>query len=214
MESNKILDLEGIEKKFQDFVSDAPYQKLAKTFSERQNILILGNGGNYAVAQHGAADCSRLTSKNVISFDNPTYITSSANDNGYEDLFLNWLKNLYDKKVFNEGNGMVIGLSSTGTSKNICGALNWSCSKNVPSFMVAGVAPENLRNNDRRPYDDLVDDCIFGVKNFHTAEILSLMMFYQLVESNGDCCPQIDDEKDRRRKLKCNYDNLTPYASK
>ena len=125
MESNKILNLEGIEKmnlhqlKFQDFVSDAPYQKLAKTFSERQNILVLGNGGNYAVAQHGAADCSRLTSKNVISFDNPTYITSSANDNGYEDLFLNWLKNLYEKKVFNEDNGMVIGLSSTGTSKNI-----------------------------------------------------------------------------------------------
>ena len=27
-----MLDLEGIEKKFQDFVSDAPYQKLAKTF--------------------------------------------------------------------------------------------------------------------------------------------------------------------------------------
>ena len=214
MEPNKTLDLEGIEKKFQDFVSDTPYQKLAKTFSERQNILILGNGGNYAVAQHGAADCSRLTPKNVISFDNPTYITSSANDNGYEDLFLNWLKNLYEKKVFNEDNGMVIGLSSTGTSKNICGALNWSCLKNIPSFMVAGVAPENLRNGDRRPYDDLVNDCIFGVKNFHTAEILSLMMFYQLVESNGDCCPHIDDEKDRRRKLKCNYDNLTPYVAK
>ena len=211
MNSNKILDLEEIEKKFSDFVSSNSYKKLAQTFSERQNILILGNGGNYAVAQHGAADCSRLTSKNVISFDNPTYITSSANDNGYEDLFLNWLKTLYSKNVFNKENGMVIGLSSTGTSKNICGALNWSCSKNIPTFMVAGVAPENLRNDNRKPYDSLVHDCIFGVKNFHTAEILSLMMFYQLVESNGDCCPLINDEKERRRKIKCNYDNPTPY---
>ena len=158
-----MLNLEGIEQKFEDTYNSESFQQIQKLFNEKQNILLIGNGGNYAVAQHGAADCSRLTSKNVMSFDSPTWITSIANDNGYEDLFLKWISTLYAKKVFTKEDAFVI-------------------------------------------------DCILNTEHFHTAEILSLILFYELVEGAGECCPLIDDEKDRRSKLKCNFDNLTPYV--
>ena len=207
-----MLNLEGIEQKFKDVYDSQEFQLIQKLFNERQNILVIGNGGNYAVAQHGAADCSRLTSKNVMSFDSPTWITSIANDNGYEDLFLKWISTLYAKKVFAKEDAFVIGLSSTGTSKNICGALNWSVQRGIPTAMIAGKKPVNLRHKDRLPYDEGVIECILNTDHFHTAEILSLILFYELVEGAGECCPLIDDEKDRRLKLKCNFDNLTPYV--
>ena len=207
-----MLNLEGIERKFEEVCNSESFKTIQQLFNEKQNIIVIGNGGNYAVAQHGAADCSRLTTKNVVSFDSPTYITSIANDNGYEDLFIKWIDVMYKKNVFTKDDGFIIGLSSTGTSKNICGALNWAIQKDVPAAMIAGQQPVNLRHTDRPPYDKEVIECILNTEHFHTAEILSLMLFYQLVEGAGDCCPLIDDEKVRRSKLKCNFDNLTPYV--
>jgi|GEM_PF-1903654 len=206
-----MLNLEGIEEKFESIRDGESFKTIQRLFNERQNIIVLGNGGNYAVAQHGAADCSRLTTKNVISFDSPTWITSIANDNGYEDLFLKWISVLHQKETFNKDNGFIIGLSSTGTSKNICGALNWAVQHDIPCAMIAGKQPVNLRHVDRPPYDPGVIECILNTEHFHTAEILSLILFYELVEGAGECCPLIDEEKDRRLKLKCNFDNLTPY---
>lgn len=207
-----MLNLEGIENKFKKIRDGKSFKTIQSLFNEKQNIVVIGNGGNYAVAQHGAADCSRLTTKNVISFDSPTYITSIANDNGYEDLFLKWLSVLHQKNQFDKDNGFIIGLSSTGTSKNICGALNWAVQKEIPCAMIAGKQPVNLRHNNRPPYDPGVIECILDTEHFHTAEILSLILFYELVEGAGECCPLIDEEKDRRLKLKCNFDNLTPYG--
>jgi len=207
-----MLNLEGIESKFKDVCESDSFKQIQTLFNERQNIIVLGNGGNYAVAQHGAADCSRLTTKNVISLDSPTYLTSIANDNGYEELFVKWLDTLHIKNTFNKDNAFIIGLSSTGTSKNICGALNWSVKNGVPCCIITGKPSVNLRHKDRRLFDDGVIECILETEHFHTAEILSLILFYQLVEGAGECCPLINDEKDRRAKLSCNFDNLSPYV--
>jgi len=207
-----MLDLEGIEQKFENTYNSESFKKIQQLFNERQNIFLIGNGGNYAVAQHGAADCSRLTTKNVMSFDSPTWITSVANDNGYEDLFLKWISTAYTKGNFTKEDGLVIGLSSTGTSKNICGALNWSVQEGIPAAIITGQPAVNLRHEDRLPFDKGVIECVLNTKHFHTAEVLSLILFYELVEGAGECCPLIDDEKSRRAKLKCNFDNLTPYA--
>jgi len=206
-----MLNLEGIENKFKDVYSGESFKQIQTLFNERQNIVVLGNGGNYAVAQHGAADCSRLTTKNVISLDSPTYLTSIANDNGYEQLFVKWLETLYNKKIINKDNSFIIGLSSTGTSKNICSALNWSVKNKIPCSIITGQPSVNLRHVDRPPFDKDVIECILETEHFHTAEILSLILFYQLVEGAGECCPLIDEEKARRAELNCNFDNLNPY---
>ena len=51
-----MLDLEGIEEKFKKIRNGESFKTIQRLFNEKENIIVIGNGGNYAVAQHGAAD--------------------------------------------------------------------------------------------------------------------------------------------------------------
>ena len=92
-----ICNFENLEQIIEKVVQGEEWKKLISSFDKAQNIYMIGNGGNWAVATHAAADITRLTNKNVISLDSPCYITSLTNDHGYDNLFTKWLQQNLDK---------------------------------------------------------------------------------------------------------------------
>ena len=63
-----------------------------------------------------------MTNKQCYSLDNASYLTSIANDYGWNNLFLTFIKDYAVK----DSNSMVIGFSGSGSSKNVISALNYA----------------------------------------------------------------------------------------
>jgi len=88
-----------------------------------KQIFIMGNGGSAATASHMACDLSKNTAGpdlprlRVMSLnDNMALLSAHSNDNGYENIFSEQLKNF-----INRGD-VVIAISASGNSANILNA--------------------------------------------------------------------------------------------
>ncbi len=118
----QLTNFENIEEKFADVVSSAEYHHLISLFQKHEEIYVIANGGLHYVASHMATDISRLVnSKHVHSFDSFGFITSSANDYGFDSIFKRWIENCVPK----EKKSLLVGLSCSGTSKNIINAFEY-----------------------------------------------------------------------------------------
>ena len=114
--------------------------KLFKCLKSGNKILICGNGGSAADAQHLAAEfLIRLRPKinrkayPVISLalDTST-ITACGNDYSFDDLFLRNFQALYKK------GDILITISTSGNSKNIIKILKYTSSKKIFSIGFLG----------------------------------------------------------------------------
>ncbi|MGC6470159.1 MAG: D-sedoheptulose-7-phosphate isomerase [Flavobacteriales bacterium] len=96
---------------------------LVKAFSENNKVMFCGNGGSAADAQHLAAELSgryyldrpALNAKALHT--DTSYLTAVANDYSFEEIYSRLIHG-----VANTGDVM-IGLSTSGNSKNIVNAL-------------------------------------------------------------------------------------------
>ena len=87
---------------------------LKKAKKEGKNVYICGNGGSASTANHFANDLVKLCGIKAISLcANQAIVMAYANDNGYENIFVDQLK------VFYEEGDVLITISGSGTSKNI-----------------------------------------------------------------------------------------------
>lgn len=184
------LDFENIEKKFQETLKLPTYKKFLEDFKSADEIFVVGNGGLWAVGNHASDDCNRLfakagLNKYVHSMDSQCLITSVANDYGYNNMFIKWLE-LHKKRLGKNKKIMVIGLSCSGTSKNVVSALFWAVQNGFLTAMICG-QPSNVLPNG-------INEVCLHTKYFHTTEVLSLIIFYELIHSCGAQCPTIHDE--------------------
>jgi D-sedoheptulose 7-phosphate isomerase len=93
-------------------------------------IFIMGNGGSAATASHIVCDLNKGSSLNtdkrfkvICLNDNVPTMMAWANDNGYDEIFVEQLKN------FLNPNDVVIGISGSGNSKNVLKAIEYANSK-------------------------------------------------------------------------------------
>ena len=153
-----------------------------------KKIFLLGNGGLHYVASHVATDMSRLIpDKAIYSFDSVGFITSNANDHGYEKLFVRWLETV--AAIENPNDCLVVGLSCSGNSSNVISALHWAEERGYDTFMVSGQKSEILKNN--------ISELSFECEYFHTVEVMCMILFYELIHCTGNRCPSIRGEKNR-----------------
>jgi phosphoheptose isomerase len=186
-----LCNFENIENKIGEIINTPNWKSLIEKFRKAEHIYVIGNGGNWAVATHAAVDLARLTNKKVFSLDSTCYVTSIANDAGYENVFAKWLNLYADKKK----KSLLISFSATGTSKNIVNAINWSKkSKNFDNFLLTAQHKKNKNYNTK-----VIN---LGLKYFHSAELLVFMLFYEMVYQIGYSCPTIMGEVKRREKQK------------
>ncbi len=111
---------------------------LINTFKNGNKVLLCGNGGSAADAQHIAAELSGR-----FYFDRPplpaeamhvnsSYLTAVANDYGYEEVYARYLKG-----VGNKGD-VLIGISTSGNSENIIRAQEIAKTKGIKVVSFTG----------------------------------------------------------------------------
>ena len=140
---------------------------------ERGNfVFICGNGGSGSNASHLCEDLgkSSLTRDKftddsvkrlkVLSLtDNTPYILAWGNDEGFDRIFVEQLKNL-------AGPGdVLIAISGSGNSENVLQAVAWANRHGMETFGVTGFTGGKLRflagNNVHVPCDDMgVVECV------------------------------------------------------
>lgn len=101
-------------------------QVLLKAYEEEKNIFVCGNGGSAATASHFMCDINKGVSRDldkkfkiIALTDNIPLITAYSNDQNYDEIFLEQLKNFYV-----EGD-LIIGISGSGNSKNVLKAIEY-----------------------------------------------------------------------------------------
>ena len=99
---------------------------ILEAYQNNKNIFICGNGGSAATASHFACDINKGVSyglsnrfKVIALTDNLATISAYSNDVGYDDVFLEQLKNFY-----NQGD-LIIGISGSGNSQNVLKAIDY-----------------------------------------------------------------------------------------
>ena len=89
--------------------------ELLEKINKAKRIYIIGNGGSYSNAQHIQNDLLAVGIKAYTL--EPSSLTASANDFGYETVFSRWLR------VVGEKGDLLIALSGSGKSRNILEAI-------------------------------------------------------------------------------------------
>ena len=111
---NKVLNDPDLVKTINDIVN-----QIIKCYETGGKVLFCGNGGSAADAQHMAAELSgRFYFDRYPLFAealhvNSSYITAVANDYGYDEVYARLVMAMGRK------NDVLIGLSTSGNSKNI-----------------------------------------------------------------------------------------------
>tara|TARA_B100000524_G_C23607325_1_gene354914 strand:- start:144 stop:719 length:576 start_codon:yes stop_codon:yes gene_type:complete len=178
-----LIDFENVQSSVEHICKSNAFLELIELTKCASDIYIIGNGGLHYVGSHMATDMTRLIdNKSVYSFDSFGFITSTANDHGYEEIFQRWLSSTIRSDNF--PNVLVIGLSCSGASSNITNTLRWAKSMGGNIFLLAGA--------NKKPSD--IKGLQMGFEYFHTVEVATMFLLYELIHQVGSECPSIKKE--------------------
>ena len=180
------LPTESLDELFTNTVKSKEWQKAQNDFNESKLIFVIGNGGNLAVADHGSIDVTRLSKKLAICPGSGILATSVIGDSSIDTWFMNWLQAHIDVMTYDQlKTCMIIGISSSGTAKNIASCLELGSKNNMRSLMISSRKINSIQNYN------VVE---IGTDYYHTGEVMSLLLFYQLIHGSGCECPSISQK--------------------
>ena len=183
----KLLPTESIDNLLSQILKSEEWAQAQVDFNSSKSIYIIGNGGNLAVADHGAVDITRLSKKLAIAPGSGIVATSVIGDSSIDTWFLNWLKaHLEVISPQDLTKSMVIGVSSSGTASNICSCLFYAKSIGMKTLMLSG------RSEVKQLHT--FNTVELGTDYYHTGEVISLFLFYQLIHGSGSSCPSISQK--------------------
>ena len=171
---------------------EAAVQRLYMAYQERQQILIIGNGGSATTASHMACDLAknvfgqfqRDTSKGRLKVlaltDNIALITAWANDAGYESVFLEQVRTLI------EPGDVLVAISGSGSSRNVVEAVKLARSMKASTIGILGFRGGQLRHLLDIPI--VVDSNDYGViEDIHMAlnHIFTMCLKQLIAQSNS-----------------------------
>jgi D-sedoheptulose 7-phosphate isomerase len=119
---------------------------LVQMFRNSHKLWICGNGGSAADAQHLAAEFTGKFYKNRSALPaeamhvNTSYITAVANDYSYDDIYSRLVEGVV------QPGDVLIGLSTSGNSKNIVNAFEAARLKNITTIGFTGVSGGAMAN--------------------------------------------------------------------
>jgi D-sedoheptulose 7-phosphate isomerase len=117
-------------------------------YDEGRFVFICGNGGSGANASHLCEDLAKCTLRDfecqrrlkVLSLtDNTAGIMAWANDEGYDRIFIEQLKNLASP------GDLLLAISGSGNSPNILKAVAWANENGLSSVGITGFSGGKLR---------------------------------------------------------------------
>ena len=125
----------------------------------KRTIFVMGNGGSSTTASHWVCDMNKGCSygreqrfRMVCLNDNIPTVLAYANDVGYEDIFVEQLKN------FLEEGDVVVAISGSGDSKNVVKAIEYAKSKGAITVGLIGYSGGTLLDLVQIPIHVQVED--------------------------------------------------------
>ena len=118
---------------------------IVKTFKGGKRVYFCGNGGSAADAQHLAAEFSGRFYKNRKALPaealhcNTSYLTAVANDYSFDDIYSRLIDGI------GEEGDILIGLSTSGNSKNIIKAFETAMKKGMLTIAFTGETGGNIK---------------------------------------------------------------------
>jgi D-sedoheptulose 7-phosphate isomerase len=151
---------------------------IERAYDEGRFVFIIGNGGSGANASHLCEDLAKCTLRDfedqkrlkVLSLtDNTPGITAWANDEGYDRVFVEQLKNLASP------GDLLLAISGSGNSPNILKAVDWANAHGLDSVGITGFSGGKLRAMAHHGLHVPVDD--MGI-----AESIHLVVFHWIID--------------------------------
>jgi D-sedoheptulose 7-phosphate isomerase len=151
-------------------IDPAQIQNLAdavfRCYEQGRFVFVIGNGGSGSNASHFCEDLGKGTLRRedfdndkkkrlrVLSLtDNTPYILAWGNDEGFDRVFLEQLKNLATS------GDLLVAISGSGNSPNILRAVEWANRNGVKTFGCTGFSGGKLQSlaqeNLHVPLDDM-----------------------------------------------------------
>ena len=136
---------------------------IIRTAKENKSIFWCGNGGSAADSQHMAAELmgglrshDRRPIKSIALTTDSSFITAWSNDTSYDEIFSRQLDAL------GESGDLIVGISTSGNSKNVIEALMLAKKKNIKSIVLTGKTGGRIAN---------MGDCVIKVPSDDTQRI-------------------------------------------
>jgi len=119
---------------------EAIASQMSETLGRGNKIMLCGNGGSAADAQHIATefvvrfrgDFNRRSLPAIALTTDSSLLTACANDYGFDEVFKRQVEGLG-----NEGD-LLIGISTSGNSPNVYKALEYANEQNIQTILLAG----------------------------------------------------------------------------
>lgn len=154
-----------------------------ETYQAGRMIFVIGNGGSGSNASHFCEDVGKGTLKlpddlandakkrfRILSLtDNTPYILAWGNDEGFDRVFVEQLRNLASP------GDLLIAISGSGNSANILAAVEWANRRGLSTFGCTGFAGGKLRGLAHKGLHVDLDD--MGI-----VETLHLAAFHWVVD--------------------------------
>lgn len=124
---------------------EAVAEVMVKALREGKRILWCGNGGSAADAQHLAAELSgrfyydRPPLNSEAMHCNTSYLTAVANDYGYELIYSRMIDGAC------KPGDVLVGISTSGNSKNICNAFRKAKELGVITIAMTGASGGEMK---------------------------------------------------------------------
>ncbi len=191
-----MLNFENLDEKFVKVVNSKEWKELQQKFNKCNDIYVLGHGGNLAIADHAAVDITRLSNgtKNAICPGSAIVATSLINDTSFDQWMVNWLRQRTSTRTKDQmKKSLVLGVSSSGNSTDIIKALQWANDNNMEIAMIS--------SKDIKVKVKDLTKVLLGAEYYHTAEVLTLLLTYELTHGSGNVCPPIgkNDPEDLKK---------------
>ena len=111
---------------------------LALVKRRKKKVIIFGNGGRAAIANHFSIDLTKTSKIRCVNFNESSLLTCFSNDYGYE----NWVKRTIEFHA--DRRDLIILISSSGESKNMINACKFALKKkHFPIITFTGFKKNN-----------------------------------------------------------------------
>ena len=152
---------------------------IVKAFKNGNKVLFCGNGGSAADAQHLAAEFSGrfYTDRDALPAEalhcNTSYMTAVANDYSYDVIYSRLIKGIGNK------GDVLVGLSTSGNSKNIFNAFEVAKEKGMTTIAFTGASGGTLKSLS----DHLINVTSTDTPRIQESHIMLGHIICQLVEA-------------------------------
>ncbi len=167
-------------------IETSPVERLSaeihSAYEEGRFVFLCGNGGSASNASHICEDLAKSTLERadfsdpgrkrlkIVSLtDNTAAILAWGNDEGFETVFVEQLKNLAS------ADDMLIAFSGSGNSPNILSAVDWANHARLRTWGITGFEGGKLR--------DLAQESVHvAVSDMGLVESIHLLLFHWILD--------------------------------